>query len=197
MQNNMWKQLVFGAVAGFAGSMAIQAMLMAHQKVSPQTMPPIRQDPGEFMLGKAKAALPRKARKRLPKPLEAASAKLLGLGYGMTFGGVYAMARPKTQRTLLEGAGDRHLGGWLSGLAAGREIDAARVETKTRASRRAHRGTCAVRRRNRSRLPMVAGPGGNLGGWVGWAREPAPEDPRLGMSFWFQPPPFCCHRISR
>jgi uncharacterized membrane protein YagU involved in acid resistance len=104
MRNNLWKQLAFGAVAGFAGSMAIQALLMAHQKVSPQTMPPINQDPGEFMLGKAKAALPRKARQRVPKQVEAVSAKLLGLGYGMTFGAVYAMARPKTQRTILEGA---------------------------------------------------------------------------------------------
>ena len=40
----------------------------------------------------------------MPKSVEAVGAKLLGLGYGMTFGVLYAVARRKTQRTLLEGA---------------------------------------------------------------------------------------------
>jgi len=102
--------MAFGAVAGFAGTVVIQSLLMAHQKVSPQTMPPINRDPGEFMLSKAKAALPAKAQERVPHKVEAASAKLLGLGYGMTFGALYAVARPETKRSLLEGA--------LLGLAA-------------------------------------------------------------------------------
>lgn len=104
MRQNVWKELAVGAVAGLAGTIAIQALLMAHQKVSPQTMPPIVEDPGEFMLSKAKAALPRKAQKRVPRKVEAVGAKLLGMGYGMTFGVIYAATRPKTQRTLLEGA---------------------------------------------------------------------------------------------
>jgi len=110
MKNNVWKQLAFGAVAGFAGTVVIQSLLMAHQKVSPETMPPINRDPGEFMLSQAKRALPAKAQDRVPPKLEAASAKLLGLGYGVTFGAVYAVARPKTKRVVLEGA--------LLGLAA-------------------------------------------------------------------------------
>jgi len=121
MRNELWKELAVGAVAGLAGTMAIQALLMTHQKVSPQTMPPISQDPGEFMLSKAKAVLPHKAQERVPRKVEDVGAKLLGMGYGMTFGALYAAARPKTQRTLLEGA---LLGiaawavgylGWLSG----------------------------------------------------------------------------------
>ncbi len=110
MRNNVWKQLAFGAVAGFAGTVVIQSLLMAHQKVSPQTMPPINRDPGEFMFSKAKSALPVKAQARVPHKVDAISAKLLGLGYGMTFGALYAVARPKTKRSLLEGA--------LLGLAA-------------------------------------------------------------------------------
>jgi hypothetical protein len=102
--------MAFGAVAGFAGTIVIQSLLMAHQKVSPKTMPPINRDPGEFMLSKAKAALPAKAQDRVPPKVEAVSAKLLGLGYGMTFGAMYAVARPKTKRAFLEGA--------LLGLAA-------------------------------------------------------------------------------
>jgi len=102
--------MAFGAVAGFAGTVVIQSLLMAHQKVSPETMPPINRDPGEFMLSKAKAALPAKAQERVPHKVEAVSAKLLGLGYGMTFGALYAVARPKTKQSILEGA--------LLGLAA-------------------------------------------------------------------------------
>jgi hypothetical protein len=104
MKNDMWKELAFGAVAGLAGTIAIQALLMTHQKVSPQTMPPIVHDPGEFMLSKAKAVLPEKAQDRVPRKVEAVGAKLLGMGYGMTFGAIYAAVRPRTQRTLLEGA---------------------------------------------------------------------------------------------
>jgi hypothetical protein len=103
MRNNLWKQMAFGAVAGFAGTVVIQSLLMAHRKVSPETMPPISRDPGEFMVSKAKAALPAKAQVRVPPKAEAVSAKLLGLGYGMAFGALYAVARPRTQRSLLEG----------------------------------------------------------------------------------------------
>lgn len=110
MRNNIWQDVAIGAVAGIAGTMVIQSLLMAHQKVSPETMPPINRDPGEFMLSKAKAALPAKAQERVPQKVEAVSAKLLGLGYGMTFGALYAVARPKTKQSLLEGA--------LLGLAA-------------------------------------------------------------------------------
>jgi hypothetical protein len=104
MQDNLWKQMAFGAFAGLAGTLAIQALLKTHQKVSPQTMPPINRDPGTFMLRKAKQALPLKARQRVPQKVEVAGGKLLGFGYGMTFGAFYGAARPKTQRTLREGA---------------------------------------------------------------------------------------------
>lgn len=104
MQNNVWKQLAFGAAAGLAGTIAIQALLKTHQKVSPQTLPPIEREPGEFMLSKAKQALPQKIQDRVSPKVESIGAKFLGLGYGMTFGVLYATARPKTQRTIVEGA---------------------------------------------------------------------------------------------
>ena len=128
MRNNVWKQMAFGAAAGFAGTVVIQSLLMAHQKVSPQTMPPINRDPGEFMLSKVKAALPAKAQERVPHKVEAVGAKLLGLGYGMTFGALYAVARPETKRSLLEGAllglAARAVGylGWLPGAKLMRPV---------------------------------------------------------------------------
>ena len=106
----IWKQVAFGAVAGLAGTMAIQSVLKTHGKISPQTMPPIRRDPGEFMARKAKQGLPWKVRRHVSRKAEATGAKLLGLGYGVTFGALYGAARSKTEHTLLEGA--------LLGLAA-------------------------------------------------------------------------------
>lgn len=46
-------RLAFGAVAGFAGTLAIQAFMTANQKWFPSAAPPIRQDPGEFMVESA------------------------------------------------------------------------------------------------------------------------------------------------
>ena len=100
---DLWLRLALGAAAGLAGTMAIQALLKAHEKVSPATMPPIKEHPGRFMLRKAKQSLPRKVRRRVPRKVENAGANLLGMGYGITFGALYAVTRPKTRWTLLEG----------------------------------------------------------------------------------------------
>lgn len=104
MQNNLCKQLAIGAAAGLVGTMAIQTLLKTHSKFSPRTMSPIRRDPGEHLLHKARRSLPWKIRKHIPRKIEATGGKLLGVGYGMAVGAVYATARRKTQRTLLEGA---------------------------------------------------------------------------------------------
>ncbi len=110
MQNNLWKQLAIGAAAGLAGTMAIQTLMQAHSRFSPKTLPPIKRDPGEHFLHQARRALPWRIRRHIPREAAATGGKLLGAGYGMTLGAVYATARPNTQRTILEGA--------LLGLAA-------------------------------------------------------------------------------
>lgn len=97
-------RLALGAAAGLAGTVAIQTILKAHQKVSPGTLPPINEHPGQFMMRKAKEALPEKMRPHVPQKLQSAGANLLGMGYGMAFGALYAVARPKTRQSLLEGA---------------------------------------------------------------------------------------------
>src|ERR1043166_8199707 len=89
---------------GLAGTMTIQTLLKAHQKLAPESLPPMNEDPGHFMIRKAEQLLPQKARERIPEHAESASAKLLGPGYGMTLGALYAALRPKTRRPLLEGA---------------------------------------------------------------------------------------------
>ena len=46
-----WGQrLILGAAGGFIGTLAIQALLTASQKWLPNTVPPLRQGPGEFMV---------------------------------------------------------------------------------------------------------------------------------------------------
>jgi hypothetical protein len=84
-------RLAFGAAAGFAGTLAIQVFMTANQKWFPSAAPPIRQDLGEFMVESVEAALPVTVRKRIPEAVESGTAKLLALGYGLTFGELCAM----------------------------------------------------------------------------------------------------------
>lgn len=93
-----------GAAAGLAGTFLVQGLLAASQKLAPQTLPPIKQDPGEFILQQVEEQLPDNLRERIPEQLEKAAAKSLGLGYGTTFGLLYAVSRPEVKNLLLEGS---------------------------------------------------------------------------------------------
>jgi hypothetical protein len=93
-----------GAAAGLAGTFLIQGLLAASQKWAPQSLPPIKQDPGEFMVEKAEKNLPETVRGKIPERLEKVAAKFLALGYGTTFGALYAASRPETKSLLLEGS---------------------------------------------------------------------------------------------
>jgi hypothetical protein len=92
-----------GALAGLAGTFVIQGLLAGGQKWAPQSLPPLKRDPGEFMIEKAENLLPEKVRGKIPTELEKAAAKSLALGYGATFGALYAGSRPETRNPLLEG----------------------------------------------------------------------------------------------
>lgn len=96
-------RLAFGAAAGFAGTLAIQAFMTANQKWFPSAAPPIRQDPGKFMVESVEATLPVTVRARIPEAVESGAAKLLALGYGLTFGVLYAMCRPGAGAPLRDG----------------------------------------------------------------------------------------------
>lgn len=96
--------IAVGAVAGLVGTVAIQALMGASQKWLPSTMPPIRQDPGEFMVDRVEDALPDAVSEPIPSVLETAAARALGLGYGMAFGALYAVLRPRGWPRLGDGA---------------------------------------------------------------------------------------------
>jgi hypothetical protein len=89
------KRIVLGAAGGIAGTLAIQALLTANQKWLPSTVPPIRQDPGEFMVEKGKDVLPDPVRQRIPQEVETGASRLLAVGYGLTFGALYTLLRPQ------------------------------------------------------------------------------------------------------
>lgn len=96
-------QTIRGAVAGAAGTLAIQGLLAASQKWFPEALPPLRTDPGEFMVEKAEERLPASLRRRIPIAVDAPLGKLLGLGYGVFFGALYGVLRPRGGSPVREG----------------------------------------------------------------------------------------------
>lgn len=97
-------RVALGAVGGLAGTFALQALMTATGKAAPQTTPPIRQDPGEFMVERAESLLPESTREHIPEAVETAAAGALAVGYGLTFGSLYAAIQPKGGDALKDGA---------------------------------------------------------------------------------------------
>jgi hypothetical protein len=85
-------RLLAGAAAGLAGTVVLQGLLAGSARWAPQTLPPIRQDPAEFMVEQAESALPPARRAQVPPKGRAAAEKGLPLGYGATFGMLYGLA---------------------------------------------------------------------------------------------------------
>ena len=103
-----------GAAAGLVGTALIQGLMTASQKWAPQTLPPIRQDPGEFMVEKAEQHLPSSVRDKIPEEVETAASKSLALAYGITFGALYGSVIPETKSLIVEGSA-LGLAAWAAG----------------------------------------------------------------------------------
>lgn len=97
-------RVALGAVAGAAATMALQQLMAADKAAMPQAQPPIREEPGKFILQQAEAQLPPKAQDAITGPMEDAAAKVLGLGYGMTLGAVYGAVRANGGSIVVDGA---------------------------------------------------------------------------------------------
>lgn len=97
-------RLALGAAGGLAGTFALQALMTATGKAAPQTTPPIRQDPGEFMVERAESLLPDKASEQIPEAVETAAAGALAVGYGLTFGSLYGAIKPEGGDALIDGS---------------------------------------------------------------------------------------------
>jgi hypothetical protein len=122
-----WKRLLAGSIAGLACSIVMKAMQEAGMRLMPRQMPPLRQDPGEFMVEKAEDAVVEaggkvteagedlaEAMEQVPESVEKVVAQALGIGYGMTFALLFAATRPKVRNVLLEGSG-LGLATWAAG----------------------------------------------------------------------------------
>ena len=88
------QRLALGAVAGTAATFVMQGMMMTSGKLLPRSKPPIKKDPGEFMVDKVP----------LPEAVKPWAAKSLHLGYGMTSGVIYAALRPRAGNAFFDGA---------------------------------------------------------------------------------------------
>ena len=112
--NGLIQRLACGAAAGFVGTIALQGVRMATQKWLPEAMPPIRKDPGEFMVEKVEQSLPPETSARVPAVAETAAAKSLALGYGVTAGMLYAALCRNRDGVIVNGAA-LGLGTWAVG----------------------------------------------------------------------------------
>ncbi len=108
------RDLLFGAAAGVAGTAALAALRTASQRWAPTTLPPMREDPGEFMVRKVERLLPDPVRKQMPRPVEKAAAQGLALGYGLTFGALYGALHPRRGPRVVHGTA-LGLGTWIIG----------------------------------------------------------------------------------
>ena len=100
--DGLLERVALGAVAGLAGTVALQGLRTASQKWLPDTMPPIREEPGAFVVEKVEeAAGVDKA--DVPQTAETVAAQGLAMGYRMTAGALYAALRPQTGNPLAGG----------------------------------------------------------------------------------------------
>ncbi len=97
-------EAALGAIAGVVGTLLIRGIIAASQKAMPQTLPPMKEDPGQFMVRKTERLLPRRVRRRIPKSTETIAAQALAFGYGATFGCLYAEIRSDHGKSISDGA---------------------------------------------------------------------------------------------
>ena len=112
--NNLIERTALGAAAGVAATFLLQGVRTSEQKLLPETMPPLREDPGEFMVEQAEELLPEETREQVPTVVETVAAKSLAIGYGMTAGALYGALRPRPGNLLVDGTA-LGLGVWAVG----------------------------------------------------------------------------------
>lgn len=101
----MLKQAALGAAGGLMGTLALQALMGAGRRWMPETLPPMREEPGRFMIRKMEHALPESARVEIPEYAEKVAAAGLGMDYGVAFGALYGLLRPRGGNPLIDGLG--------------------------------------------------------------------------------------------
>ena len=93
-----------GAAAGVVATGVLQRLRTAIAARFPDTTPPLRQEAGEFIVGQVERRLPKRVQRAIPERAEQLAAASLALGYGVTFGALYGLARKRPGRVLTDGA---------------------------------------------------------------------------------------------
>ncbi len=112
---NLVERVALGVAAGAAATFLLQGIRTSEQKLLPETMPPIRQDPGEFMVEQAEELLPEETSAGISSNVETAAASSLALGYGMTAGAIYSALRTADDYNLVVDGAALGLGTWAVG----------------------------------------------------------------------------------
>jgi hypothetical protein len=114
MRDGKGKSILFGTAAGLAGTALIQGMMKASERFAPETLPPMKEDPGKFIVKKAEKLLPESAREKISNKAESIASTVLSFAYGTTAALLYNAIPRKARRLLLDGAA---LGGltWAAG----------------------------------------------------------------------------------
>jgi hypothetical protein len=100
LKSNLVSVVGTGLVAGLSGAGVMMAMRSFDQRYAPETIPPMRGDPGAFMVKAAKRAV--RASGGIPKPVERSAAIAMHAGYGALFGVLYGLWRGRgTPRSAL------------------------------------------------------------------------------------------------
>jgi hypothetical protein len=93
-----------GAAAGVVGTFVLQGLMAAHKRWMPESLPPIKADPGQFMIHQAERALPAGVMQSIPESAESVASKTMQLGYGASFGAAYGAVRGQGGSALTDGA---------------------------------------------------------------------------------------------
>lgn len=100
--NSKVERVAFGIASGFAGTLALSGLRSASTLIWPETMPELKQDPGDFMAHKVIVWLPQGT--EIPDAVQTVLGQSLALGYGLTAGAAYASLRSKPGNVITEGA---------------------------------------------------------------------------------------------
>jgi len=97
------RRAALGAVGGLAGTLALQALMGAGRRWMPETLPPMHEEPRRFMVREAEQMLPDSVQDWIPESAEKVASATLGMGYGLTFGALYGLIRPRGGNALTDG----------------------------------------------------------------------------------------------
>jgi len=117
------ERIALGAAAGLAGTFVLQPIRTQTAKALPETVPPMREEPGAYMVEQAEELLPRETRDQIPEGAEKAAAMSLAMGYGTTAGALYGALLADDRNPLVDGVvlgvGTWAIGylGWLPALS--------------------------------------------------------------------------------